>query len=69
MKKLCQIIKNKNENMKLIILRWTSRDIKKNDLFLALRGKKDDGNKYISQSIKKGTSCIISSKKTKIRKW
>ena len=63
-----QIIKNKNRKYEINNIALDSRDIKKNDLFLALRGKKDDGNKYISQSIKKGTSCIISSKKNKNKK-
>ncbi len=40
-----------------------SRDIKKNNLFLALKGKKSDGNKFINISIKKGAKYIVSSKK------
>ena len=39
-----------------------SRQIKKNNLFLAIRGKKNDGNQFISQAIKKGASLVISSK-------
>ena len=42
-----------------------SRDIKKNNLFLALKGKKSDGNKFINISIKKGAKYIVSSKKCK----
>jgi murE/murF fusion protein len=38
-----------------------SREVKKNNLFLAIKGKKNDGNKFISQAIKKGASIIISS--------
>ena len=39
-----------------------SRDIKKNNLFLAIKGKNNDGNKFVSKAIKKGASLIISSK-------
>ena len=39
-----------------------SRDVKKDNLFLAIKGKKNDGNKFISKAIKKGASLVISSK-------
>ena len=42
-----------------------SRNVKKNNLFLAIKGKKNDGNKFISQAIKKGASLIVSSKFSK----
>ncbi len=42
-----------------------SRDIKKNNLFLAIKGKNNDGNKFVSKAIKKGASLIISSKNNK----
>ena len=38
-----QIIKNKNRKYEINNIALDSRDIKKNDLCLALRGKKDDG--------------------------
>ncbi len=38
-----------------------SRDVKKGDLFLAIKGKKNDGHKFISQAFKKGASYVLSS--------
>ena len=42
-----------------------TRNIKKQNLFLTIRGKKNDGAKFISQAIKKGAKYIISSKSIK----
>tara|TARA_X000000950_G_scaffold281695_1_gene378985 strand:+ start:12 stop:2774 length:2763 start_codon:yes stop_codon:yes gene_type:complete len=42
-----------------------TRSIKKDNLFLAIKGKKKDGNKYINIALKKGAGCIISSKISK----
>ena len=38
-----------------------SRSIKKDNLFLALKGKKNDGNKFIYEALKKGAGCVITS--------
>jgi len=40
-----------------------SRDVKKDNLFLAVKGKYNDGNQYISKAIKKGARYAVSSKK------
>ena len=40
-----------------------SREIKKNNLFLAIEGKNNDGNQFITKAINKGASYIVSSKK------
>ena len=37
-----------------------SRTIKKDNLFLAIKGKKHDGNKFIDIALKKGAGCVIS---------
>ena len=37
-----------------------SRSIKKDNLFLALKGKKNDGNKFIYEALK-GAGCVITS--------
>ena len=42
-----------------------SRDVKKDNLFVAIKGKNNDGHKYIAKALKKGASYIISSKKIK----
>ncbi len=39
-----------------------SRQIQRDNLFLAIKGKNNDGNQFISKAIKKGASYIISSK-------
>ena len=43
-----------------------TRTIQKDNLFLALKGTKKDGNKFISHAIRKGAGCIVTSKKLKI---
>ena len=42
-----------------------TRTIKKGNLFLSIKGKKNDGNEFINIALKKGAGCIISSKITK----
>ena len=42
-----------------------TRTIKKDNLFLTIKGKKRDGNNFISKAIQKGAGCIVSSKKSK----
>ena len=43
-------------------IKTDSRKIKKGDLFIALKGKNIDGNKYVSDAIKKGAiGCIVDS--------
>ena len=61
------IIKNKKIH-KFNGLAIDSREVKKNNLFLALKGKKNDGNKFISKAIKNGASLIISSRINKKNK-
>ncbi len=36
-----------------------SREVKKNDIFFAIRGKKKDGNKYVGQAFKKKASLAV----------
>ena len=57
----------KKFNKKIIIknfcgLKIDSREIKKNNLFVTIKGKKNDGTKFISNALKKGAKYIISSK-------
>ena len=40
-----------------------TRSIKKNNLFLAIKGQKRDGNDYIKEAIRKGAGCILTSLK------
>ena len=49
-----------------------SRSVKKNNLFLTLKGKKYHGSKFITQALQKGAKFIITSKKqinTKTRQF
>ena len=39
-----------------------SKDIKKNDLFFAIKGKNKDGNKFVKEAINKGASLAIVNK-------
>ena len=38
-----------------------TRTIKKDNLFLAIKGKKSNGNKFIKEALKKGAGCVVSS--------
>ena len=46
-------------------LAFNSSNVKKDNIFFAIKGNKFDGNKYIHQAIKKGAKVIISEKKIK----
>ena len=42
--------------------RINSEEVKKGDIFFAIKGKKNDGNKFVGQSFKKGASLAIVNK-------
>ena len=42
-----------------------SRTLKKNNLFLAIKGKKNDGISFIDNALKKGAKCIVTSSNIK----
>jgi len=42
--------------------RINSKEIKKGDIFFAIKGKRNDGNKFVGQSFKKGASLAIVNK-------
>ena len=42
-----------------------SREIKKDNLFLTLKGKNNDGNTFIPKALKRGAKYIISSRISK----
>ena len=44
---------------------FNSKQVKKNNIFFAIKGNKFDGNEYISHAIKKGAKIIISEKDIK----
>ena len=43
----------------------TAEKLKKGDLFVAIKGEKEDGNKYISHAISKGAKAVVYSGKIK----
>ncbi len=59
-------ILNKTLNKKLSIkfngVSINSKEIKKNNLFVAIKGKRYDGNDYAFEALKKGAKCCIISK-------
>ena len=59
---LNKIVKNK-KFYKFDGVAIDSRDVKKDNLFLAIKGKNNDGNKFIIKAIKKGANYVVSSKK------
>ena len=61
---LNKILKNKkNYNFKDIAI--DSREVRKGDLFIAIKGKNKDGNTFIPNALKKGASVVIASGKRK----
>ncbi len=62
----------KNKNLKNINYNGVSistKNIKKNNLFFAIKGKKNDGHKFVNQAIKKGAiKSVISKKVNKVLK-
>ena len=49
-------------NLKLRNASINSKNLKKNDIFFAIRGKKHDGNKFLNEAIKKKSSLVITNK-------
>ncbi len=65
---LNKIFKNKF-NYKYKGVSINSKTIKKNNLFIAIKGKKKDGHRYVAEALKKGASyCVISNKLNKKNK-
>ncbi len=62
------ITKKKKLYQKVNGLAIDSRNVKKGNLFLAIKGKNNDGNQFIPKAIKKGASYIVSSNMIKKRK-
>ena len=52
---------NKKKSVNFIGLSIDTRTLKKNNLFLAIKGKKNDGNKFINEALNKGAGCVVTS--------
>ncbi len=55
-------IKKLSASISLKTARINSQEVTKNDIFFAIRGKKNDGNKYVSQSFNRKASLAIVNK-------
>ena len=64
------LAKNKHNNFNNIKYRnvsINSKNIKKNDIFFAIKGKKNDGHNFVKEVIKKGAiKCVVNKKLKKI---
>jgi murE/murF fusion protein len=63
-------IPNINKNKRTVFfsgIAFDSNDVKKDNIFFAIKGNSFDGNDYIDLAIKRGAKIIISEKK-KIKK-
>ncbi len=47
------------KNLKLNQISINSKDLKKNDIFFAIKGKKNDGSRFLKEAIKKKSSLLI----------
>jgi murE/murF fusion protein len=57
-----------NKKLKINKASINSKNIKKNDIFFAIKGPKNDGNNYVDEAIKKGASLAIVNKLGKYNK-
>ena len=57
-----------NKKLKINKASINSKKIKKNDIFFAIKGPKNDGNNYADEAIKKGASLAIVNKLGKLNK-
>ena len=71
---ICMLLKNlinniskSKENLLISGLSSNSKNIKKNFIFFAIRGNKNNGEKFIKEAINKGSSVIVCSKKCKFK--
>lgn len=48
-----------NTNIDINKIEYNSQKIEKNDIFVAIKGYKEDGNDYIKEAIEKGATCIV----------
>ena len=65
LKKLIKNLPKETKNIKIKGLALNSRKVKKGFIFFAIKGLKSNGEKYITEAVKKGASVIICSRKCK----
>lgn len=59
------VIENSYKNISIDNIRIDSRKVKKNDLFICIKGKNYDGHNFIKEAIKAGAKAIIVDRKVK----
>ena len=64
-KQILENILGKIHPVKFNGLSIDTRNLKRDNLFLALRGKKNDGSKFIFKALKKGAGCVLTSSASK----
>ena len=57
--KIFNKIDNRFRNHKFTKIKFNSRLCSKDDIFFAIKGNKDDGNKFIEEAIQKGAKTIV----------
>lgn len=67
MKKLNEFLNTKYDT-NIIDIKTSSKNIQPGDLFVCIKGIKEDRHKYINEAIKKGAAAIVVSKKIKEKK-
>ena len=55
-------IRDRNPNLTLGQARINSKEVKKNDIFFTIRGRKNDGNKFVEEALKKKASIVVVNK-------
>jgi len=55
-------IKSLPKNLKFNKASINSKDLKKNDIFFAIKGKRNDGRKFLNEAIKRKSSLVITNK-------
>ena len=67
LKNLIKNIPSNKNNIPIAGIASNSNDVRKNYIFFAIKGKKENGEKYIKDAITKGASIIVCSKKCKFK--
>ena len=71
LKNLINNLNSKIGNERISGISLDSRNIKKGDIFVSIKGNRFDGNRYIEQAISRGAKTVIysGSLKKKYKKW
>ena len=67
LKNLIKDIPIEKKYIKISGISTNNEDVKKNHIFFAIKGNKNNGEKFINEAIQKGASVIICSKECKIK--